>query len=317
VRFILTCLLGLLLSVSAHAQPYPSRSIRIVVPYPPGGIVDLTGRLIAEGLQQKFGQPVVVENKAGGNGSIGMREVIGSQPDGYTLVVGVQGGLIFSNALEKSPPYDPLRDLTPIGGTPEYASVVLVNKDMPVNSIKDFVEHAKKQPGKLTYASTGTGSFEYIGLELLQKQAGISLVQVPYRGGMLALADVMSGRVDIWAPAFPGVREQVRAGTLKALAVTSPYRLPGLPDVPTMVEAGFDIKSTGWLGLYGPAKLPNEIRSVLEAALIEMMKTPDTQAKLRTIGFEPTVRTAKELSDLQAAEMARWIEFFTEVGLRK
>ena len=207
--------------------------------------------------------------------------------------------------------------MVPIAGTPEYASVVLVNESMPVNSVQEFIAHAKKQPGKLTFATTGTGSFEYIGMELLQRQSGIRLVQVPYRGGMLALSDVLGGRIDIWAPAFPGVRDQIQSGNLKALAVTSPYRLPGLPDVPTLLEAGLDIKSTGWSGLYGPAKLPKRYsgharRSGGRDAQESRYAGETACDRIRADGPR-----CQELAELQAAELARWTEFFTEVGLRK
>ena len=173
----------LLLSTAAAAQSFPSRPIRLIVPFPPAGITDLSARLVAEGLRAKFGQPVIVENKPGANGLIGLREMLKAEPDGYTLMAGTVGNLVIPYAMEASPSFDALRDVVPIAGTAEYATAMVVNNATPVKSVKEFIDYAKARPGKLTFGSTGTGALDYLAVELFMRATGTQLVHVPYRGG--------------------------------------------------------------------------------------------------------------------------------------
>jgi tripartite-type tricarboxylate transporter receptor subunit TctC len=318
MRALLTLAISLLLSAAASAQSYPSRPIRMIVPFPPAGIADLSGRLVAEGLRAKFNQPVIVENKPGANGVIGLREMLKAEPDGYTLMIGTVGSVVIGAAMETSPPFDPLRDMVAIGGTAEYATAMVVNKQLPVNSVKEFIDYAKARPGKLSFGSTGVGALDFLAAELLMKATGISMVHVPYRGGPAALNDLMGGSIDVIVEVFPVVMEPIRSGLIKALAVSSPYRLPVLSDVPTFKEAGVPgVELTGWLGVYGPPRMPEDVRATLGNAIVEVVKQGDIRDKLRTIGFEPTGLGVQAFSELHASEVKRWTAFLGDIGLRK
>jgi len=318
MRALLSLVSCLLISAAAWAQTFPSRPIRMIVPFPPAGITDLSARLVAEGLRAKFNQPVIVENKPGANGVIGLREMLKAEPDGYTLMAGTVGNLVIGYAIEASPPFDALRDVVPIAGTAEYATAMVVNKAMPVNTVAELVDYARARPGKLTFGSTGTGALDYLAVELFMRATGVSLVHVPYRGGPAALHDLMGGSIDLLIEVFPVVMEQIKSGLVKGLAVSSPYRLPAVANLPTFKEAGVaGVELTGWLGVYGPPRLPEDVRAILGKAIVDVVRQPDVQEKFRAIGFEPTGLGVDAFSAHHAAEVRRWVAFPTEIGLRK
>src|SRR5262249_12402767 len=215
MRALLSLAFCVLLAASASAQSFPSRPTRMIAPAPPAGITDLSARLVAEGLRVKFNQPVVVENKPGGNGVIGVRELLKAEPDGYTLLVGAMGMVVLGYAMEVNPPFDALRDLSPIAGTAEYATAMVVNNNTPVNSVKEFIDYAKARPGKLTFGSTGTAALDYLAVELFMKETGTKMVHVPYRGGPAALNDLMGGSIDLLIEVYPVVMEQIKTGLVK------------------------------------------------------------------------------------------------------
>jgi tripartite-type tricarboxylate transporter receptor subunit TctC len=315
---VLLSLAVVLWSAAAAAQPFPSRPLRVIVPFPPAGITDLSARLVAEGLRARFNQPVIVENKPGANGVIGLRELLKAEPDGYTLMAGTVGNLVIGYAMEASPPFDALRDVVPVAGTAEYATAMVVNNKAPVNSVAEFVAYAKARPGKLSFGSTGTAALDYLAVELFMKATGTSMVHVPYRGGPAALNDLMGGSIDLLIEVFPVVMEQARAGLIRPLAVSSPYRLPSLPNVPTFKEAGVEgVELTGWLGLYGPPRMPEDARVLLGRAIADIVRQSEMQGKFRAIGFEPTGLDAPTFARFHAGEVARWVAFMTENGLRK
>jgi tripartite-type tricarboxylate transporter receptor subunit TctC len=318
VPVVFAALLCLILSVaSVAAESFPSRPIRLLVPFPPGGIADLSGRLVAAGLRAKFNQPVIVENKPGANGVIGLRDLLKSQPDGYTLMVGTIAYVI-NFAMDVNAPYDAMRDMIPVAGVAEFATVMVVNNKLSVNSVKEFIDYAKARPGTLTFGSTGVGAMDYLAAELLMKQTGISMVHVPYKGGPLALNDLLGGSIDVVIEPVPVVIGQIKAGTIKALAVSSPYRLSSIPNVPTFSEAGVsDVELTGWLGVYGPPGISDDVRGKLGDAIVEIVKQRDIQEKLRAIGFEPMAQSVKVFSELHGAEVKRWVEFLSAIGVRK
>jgi tripartite-type tricarboxylate transporter receptor subunit TctC len=300
------------------AEPFPSHSLRMIVPFPPAGIADLSARLVAEGLRGKLDQTVIIENKPGANGVIGLREMLKSAPDGYTLMVGTVGSTVIGYAIDKNASFDPARDMVPIAGTAEYATAMVVNNKLPVNSVQEFIAYAKARPGKLSFGSTGVGALDYLAAELLMREAGIELVHVPYKGGPAALNDLLSGSIDLIIEVFPVVMEQIRSGAIKGLAVSSSYRQPSLPDVPTFAEAGLPgVTLAGWVGIYGPPGLPDDVRQKLGGAITEVVRRDDLKAKFRTIGFEPTGLGVEEFSALHAAEIKRWVAFLTDLGLRK
>ena len=210
MRALLSLILCVLLSSAASAQTYPSRQIRLIVPFPPAGITDLSSRLVAEGLRAKFNQPVIVENRPGANGVLGLREMQKAEPDGYTLMASTMGNMVIGYAMEVNAPFDALRDVVPIAGTAEYATAMVVNNKTPVHSVKEFIDYAKARPGKLTFGSTGTAALDYLAVELFMKATGTSMVHVPYRGGPAALNDLMGGSIDLLIEVFPVVMEQIK-----------------------------------------------------------------------------------------------------------
>ena len=318
MRALLMVLCGALMSTAAAAQTYPSRPIRLIVPFPPAGITDLSTRLVAEGLRARLNQPVIVENKPGANGTIGPREMLKAEPDGYTLVAGTVGNVVIGYAMEANPPFDALRDFVPIAGTAEYATAMVVNNKTPVKSVAEFVDYAKARPRKLTFGSTGTAALDYLAVELFMRATGTQMVHVPYRGGPAALNDLMGGSIDLLIEVFPVVMEQIKSGAIRGLAVSSPYRLPAVADLPTFREAGVPgVELTGWLGIYGPPRLPDDVRAILGRSIAEVVRQPEIQEKFRAIGFEPTGLGVKEFSDHHVAEVKRWVAFMTEAGLRK
>jgi tripartite-type tricarboxylate transporter receptor subunit TctC len=318
MRVLSALLLASLIGSAAAADNYPSRPIKLLIPFPPAGITDLSGRIVADGLRAKLGQPLVIENKPGANGVIGLREMLKADADGYTLMVGNVGSVVLNYALDSKASFDPMKDMVPIAGTAEYATTMVVNKDLPVNSVKEFVAYAKARQGQVTYGSTGEGSMANLVTMLFMKQTGVNMVHAPYKGGPLALNDLIAGHIQLITEVSPVVNEQVLAGTIKGFAVSSPYRQPMLPNVPTFEEAGVPgVVVTGWLGLYGPPGMPEDARQKLSAATVEVVKDPEIQKKLRAIGFEPTGQAVSAFAAHHAAEVKRWVAFYSEVGLRK
>jgi tripartite-type tricarboxylate transporter receptor subunit TctC len=318
MRVLSALLLASLIGSAAAADTYPSRPIKLLIPFPPAGITDLSGRIVADGLRAKLGQPLVIENKPGANGVIGLREMLKADADGYTLMVGNVGSVVLNYALDSKASFDPMKDMVPIAGTAEYATTMVVNKDLPVNSVKEFVAYAKARQGQVTYGSTGEGSMANLVTMLFMKQTGVNMVHAPYKGGPLALNDLIAGHIQLITEVSPVVNEQVLAGTIKGFAVSSPYRQPMLPNVPTFEEAGVPgVVVTGWLGLYGPPGMPEDARQKLSAATVEVVKDPEIQKKLRAIGFEPTGQAVSAFAAHHAAEVKRWVAFYSEVGLRK
>jgi tripartite-type tricarboxylate transporter receptor subunit TctC len=315
---LLALLLVVAASAAAQAQEiYPSRQITIVAPFPAGGSTDLVARIIADGLRSKLGQPVIVENKPGGTGVIGTREVVKALPDGYTLLLGNVGALAIPAAMNPDFPVDPIRDLVPISMSAEFVGVMLVKKDLPINTLQEFIAYAKGRPGELNFGTSGTGSLVHLSAELLMQQANLRMQHVPYRGGANSMTDLLAGTLDVLFTSSPVAVGQVHNKGLKMLAVTSRYRLHALPDVPTMQEAGlrnYDV--TGWLGVLGPAGLPLSVRDKLSAALVDIVREPDTQAKLRTIGFEPVGTDAAIFERFYRAEVKRWADFVKERGIK-
>jgi tripartite-type tricarboxylate transporter receptor subunit TctC len=317
--FFLSLLLAITcVNAAPAAEIYPSHPVRLIVPFPAGGIADLSGRLIAQGLQEKFREPFVVENKPGANGVIGFHELMKAEPDGYTLMMGTVGSVVINIVMDPHPPFDPLHDLAPIANAAEYATALVVNNAMPVNSVKDFVAYAKARPGKLTFGSTGVGALDYTAAQLLMKEAGINMLHVPFKGGPEALNSLMGGSIDCIVEVFPVVMGQIEAHTIKGLAVTSPYRQPTLPDLPTFKEAGFPgVELTGWLGLYGPPTMPEDIRQMLGHAVADIVKQPAMQQRFRAIGFEPTGQDANAFAAYHAAEVVRWKKFTSEISMSR
>jgi tripartite-type tricarboxylate transporter receptor subunit TctC len=308
---------GLASAAPAAAQNYPTRQITLIAPFAAGGSTDLVARLLSEGLRAKLGQPVVVENKPGATGIIGNRDVAKAQPDGYTLLLGNAGALVIPAAMNANYPLDLIRDFTPISLAAEFAGVMLVRKGLPTN-LKDFIAYAKASGGRLNFGSSGVGSAVHLAAELLMKETGIKMQHVPYKGGSNSMTDLLAGTLDVLFVSSPVAVGQAANKDINFIAVTSRYRLQELPNVPTMEQAGlpgFDV--TAWMGVLGPARLPDQIRDLLSTTLVAIAKEPATQAKLRSIGFEPIGKGWAEFDRFYRADIKRWTDFVKERGLKE
>jgi tripartite-type tricarboxylate transporter receptor subunit TctC len=298
--------LTVLVAGTRAAEPYPTRTVKLVVAFAPGGVADIMGRLVAQLLQSKLGRPFIVENKPGGDGLIGMGEVVRATPDGYTLLVGGFGGQIVPPLMKDDFPFDVRRDIVKIAMTAEFANVVVVNKNLPVNSVAELIAYIKARPGMLNFGSSGRATSDRLAAELFMLETGTKMLNVPYRGGGVALNDLVAGITHMMIPQLPAVIGMAQTGQVKPIAVTSNYRLAQLPDVPTLSETllpGFHVSS--WNMLYGPRGLPEDVRKTLSDAIVEAVKDPQFQERMRTIGVEPVGKPSAEAEAFFDAELVR------------
>ena len=317
-RCLAVLLLAALAPPAVAQENYPSRQITLIAPFAAGGSTDLVARVISEGLRAKLGQPVIVENKPGGTGLIGAREVVKADPDGYTLLLANAGATVIPAAMSHNYPIDLNKDLLAIGLTAEFVGVVMAKKDLPVNSMQEFIAYAKANPGKLNFGTSGIGSMVHLSAELLMKETGIKMQHLPYKGGSNSMTDLLGGTIDVLFVSSPVAVGQADNKNLKMLGVTSRYRLQALPNVPTVEESGvpgFD--TTAWMGVMGPAGMPPAIREKLSAALVDIARDPDTQAKLRKIGFEPIGKDAAAFQEFFRGDVKKWTELVKERGLKE
>jgi tripartite-type tricarboxylate transporter receptor subunit TctC len=314
---LLLALAGAAVAPLRAAERYPARPIKLIVAFAPGGVADIMGRLIAQALQGKLGQTVVVENKPGGDGLIGMGEVVRAAPDGYTLLVGGFGGQIVPPLMKDDFPFDVKRDIVKIALTAEFANVVVVNKDLPINSIQDLIAYAKARPGALNFGSSGRATSDRLAAELFMLETGTRMLNVPYKGGGVALNDLRAGTTQVMFPQLPAVIGLALSGDVKPLAVTSNYRLPQLPEVATLSETvlpGFHVAS--WNVLLAPKGLPNDIRNTLSDAVVQAVREPDLQAKMRKLGIEPVGKGSAEADAFFLQELVRWKTVIDSSGVK-
>ena len=301
----LLALLGSL-PASALAQTWPARPVRIVVPFSGAGTADLLTRIVADKLSTAFGQPFVVEDRPGAGGIIGQESVVRSAPDGYTLVVSSLGSLVITPAFTPLP-FDPFKDFTHIaylGGQP---TVTFVNKDLPQRTLAEFVAYAKAHPGEFTYATISYGSQTQLVNEMLQKEAGIKMTYVPYRGANLIVNDVLGGHLTSGSLALSAAAGQLKAGALRGLAIGTEERVPGFPDIPTFKELGYpSLVSSTWFGLSGPANLPPSIVARLNAEVVKALHAPDVQARLEGEAIDSKSLNAADFTAFFKAEVVRW-----------
>lgn len=303
------------LAVSAQ-ESYPSQPIRVIVPWPAGGGVDVVTRAIAEKLSASMGQPFIIDNRPGATGNIGTAMAAKARPDGYTIVM-VGAPTVISMSLEKHLPYSFTKDFVPIGLMASSSYVMVVSSSVG-NSVKELVARAKAEPGKLSYASVGPGTQQNLIGEMFKRQAGVSIVHVPYKGGPPALTDVMGGHIQMMFHGVPSVMSFVKSGKVKAIAVASAQRLPVLPDVPTMAEAGFPgIDAKEWYGLAVPAGTPPAIVTRLGNELSKALSIPALREQLAAQGYEPAVPSnPAQFAEFTSAEYTRWAQFIKETGFR-
>ena len=313
------CLIGVLLLVAATAaaQGYPSRPVRMVVPYPPGGNVDITARIVGPALAELLGQGVVVDNRSGAGGNVGAAMVAKAQPDGYTLLMGSSAPLAINPIVIKDTPYDPLKAFVPVSSVQVVPLVVLASPKLGVGSVKELIERARANPGKVTIASAGTGTTNHLGIELFSVQAGVRVVHVPYKGSGPALAELLGGQVQFMFDQLTASIGYIRDGRLAALAVASAKRSTVLPNVPTLDESGLKgYEATTFIGVAGPAGLPKTVVSKLNAALRKVMETPSVGERFRALGADPGASSPEEFSRTIREELAKWRDVVAKAGLK-
>jgi tripartite-type tricarboxylate transporter receptor subunit TctC len=298
-----------------HAQTFPSRPIRLIVPLSPGGFADTPARMLGPRLAEQLGKPVVIENKPGAGGTIGADYVAKSAPDGHTLVVTGSTHLITAHVY-KNVPYDALKDFTHITMLASGPYVLVVNpRKLPVGSVRELIAAAKQQPGKIDYASSGNGSSQHLVGALFNALAGVELNHVPYKGSGPAMQDLLAAQVGVSFAGVPNVLGQVKAGRLKALAVTTPKRWSELPDVPTMMEAGVPgYEATLWLSISGPAGIPAPIVQRLYTEIKKALQDKELQANFRTAGVEAMSMPPDELNKLMRSEYEKWGQIVKQTG---
>jgi tripartite-type tricarboxylate transporter receptor subunit TctC len=292
---------------SAGAEPFPSKPIKIVSPFPPGGANDIVARVLAQRLSDSLGRAVVVENRPGAAGSIGSEMVAMSAPDGYTLVMGTLATHGINSLINKSLPYDPVRDFTPITLVARIPIVLEANPVLGVKNLKDLIRLAKAEPGKLNFASSGVGSVNHLSGELFKSLAGVDIVHVGYKGSAPALNDVLGGHVKLMFDLLPSSLPYISSGKLTALAVTSAERTSLLPDVPTMAEAGLpNYEANSWFGILGPAGLPKAVVDTLNEKIVDALKSPEVRRVLSQQGAEPIPSTSEQFKQTIETDLARW-----------
>lgn len=302
-------------ALPAWAQTYPAKPVRVVIPYPAGSTPDIVGRSLSDRLQKGLGQPFVVENRTGAAGNIGTDAVAKSAPDGYTLLVAINGPVAVNKHLYRNMPYDPDKDLLPISLLASAPQMLVVTPSIPANSFKDFLAYARSNPGRLSYGSVGSGSASHLTMELLKNDAKLYIVHIPYRGFPPAVTDMLAGNIDTMFAIIPAVLPQVRAGKMKALAVTSLKRNGLAPDVPSVAELGYpQLESLAWIGLLAPAGTPREIVARLSAETIRSMRTPETRDALGKQGFDVVADSPEEFSHWIRAESDKWARVIRASG---
>jgi tripartite-type tricarboxylate transporter receptor subunit TctC len=301
----------------AHAQDYPSRTVKIVVAFPAGGPTDFVARVIADKLKGILGQSVIIENKPGANAAIGADMVAKSDPDGYTLFFTTAGAVVINPHMRADLPYDPQRDFAPVTLVVNTMEVLVVKSDSPIKSVKDLVALAKSKPEGIAMASTGVGSPPHLALELFKGATGANVLHVPYRGAAPAVTDVIGGQVHAMFADLPVLMPQIKGGTLRPIGVGSKQRAPVLPDVPTLDEQGFnDVYADNWYALFAPAKTPAPLIAKLNAAVASVLNDPEISRKLVEAGAVPAAGTPAQLSELLASELARWGKVIKEKNIK-
>lgn len=316
-RSLLAAALGAMPLAAARGQDYPSRPVRVIVGFPPGGGTDLVARPMAQGIQAPLGQTVVVDNKGGANGSVGLEAVAKSAPDGYTIGH-VNSSVVLTNPLlYRNLTVNVEHDLAPICTVADSAVVLAVPADLPAKDLRELVALARSKPGELHFGSGGLGSVDHLSFEVLRRQTGVDFMHVPYRGGGPALNDMLGGRIQLMISSYGMYKGQVDAGRLRIVAILGRKRHPALPDVPTAVEQGWpDLVVMSWQGVVAPAGTPAPILDRLEGAYRQALAVPETSKLLESLGYFPSFRGRAEMATLIRAETAKWATIIGELNIR-
>lgn len=318
-----TLLRGLVLAAAvfalpaAHGQAYPTKPLRLVVPFPPGGSADILGRAIGQKLSEGLGQPVVVENRPGAGTAIAADAVAKAPADGYTLMLGTVSSHAINPALNPKLPFDPVRDFTPISPVASIPFALLVHPSLPVKNVRELVAYARRQPGRLDYSSAGSGTSNHLAGELFESMTGTHLVHIPYRGSAPALQDLIAGRVALMFDLVLTAAPHVKSGAVRGIAVTGATRSTVLPDLPTVAESGLPgYEVSAWFGIFAPAGVPQPVVARLNAEIAKAMAAPDLRQRLVSQGAEPLTSSPAEFAAYLKSEIAKWAKVVADAGMK-
>jgi tripartite-type tricarboxylate transporter receptor subunit TctC len=309
----------LALGVNPHAagQSFPTKSVRLIVPFPAGGGSDVVGRILAQKLSERLAQQVVVDNRPGAGGSIGTEVAVRSAPDGYTMVLASTSEIAVNPAIYSRLSYDTLKDLAPVAMVASTPMVVIVSPALPVKNIGELIALAKAKPGEINVASAGNGSFTHLASELFRSMTGVTWTHVPYKGAPPAITDLASGRAQVMFSTMPAAMGSIKGNLVKPIAVSSPTRAATLPDVPTVIESGVaGYEPAYWYGVFAPAATPRDVLAKLADAVVQSLKSPDVVASLANQGASPARMTPEEFADYVKAEVAKWGKVVKDAGAK-
>ncbi len=314
--FVFAALIAIAIAPALHAQPYPSKPIRIIVPFPPGDALDTMSRLISPALTARLGQNIIVDNRSGAAGQLGLDLGARAAPDGYTLVGGQGGNLVVAPHTYKKLPYDPLRDFVPVANSTSNFLGLVTNMSVPFRTLKDFIAHGRGNPGKLTIASNGEGAFPHMTIELLRTQGGFTYLHVPYKGSVQIMTELLGNRVDATMLGMAALTTHIRAGRIRLIAVTSPTRSEAFPDVPAVAEVlpGYDVR--GWFGYLAPAGTPPKIVALLNQEINRAMTAPEVKEKLLNIGLSVTAESPEAFAQTLKADYEKYGKLIKAIGFQ-
>ena len=318
IRFVVAALAALVLALPAGAQPYPSKPIRLIVPFPPGGGTDSVSRMVAQELQKSTGWTIVVENKAGAGGMIGLTEAARGKPDGYDIVMGQVDNMVIAPAVQRTGTLDPVKELTAVIQVASSPFLFMAATDGKVKTLAQWVAEAKAAPGKVTYGTAGYGTFTHLAVELLQKDGNFKAVQVPYKGASPAITDLLGGHIPMAALSIASGMPHIQGGKVRGLAVTSAQRSPALPDVPTVAESGFPgFEANGWLGILVPNGTPPDVIAKLNAEIGKVMQSAEMKKQLLAQGVEARTSTPEQFGAFIRSENTKWAKIIADAGIKE
>ena len=317
IRLLVALLAVLTVAAPAHAQTYPTKPIRLIVPFTPGGGTDFVSRLLAVDLSKSTGWTVIVENKAGAGGTIGLIEAARANNEGYDLVMGQADNLIIAPAIQKNIPINMLKDLTPVELVASSPFLLMVEANSKYKTLPDVIAAAKANPTAISYGTAGHGTFPHLAMELLQSAGNFKIVEIPYKGAAPAMTDLLGGHTSMAALSIASGMPHIQAGKLRGLAVTSAKRNPALPDVPTVAESGFkDFEATGWLGILVPNGVPPAVIARLNAEISKVMQSPEVRKALIAQGVEARTSTPEEFGAMLKSETTKWHKIIDDAGIK-
>ena len=301
----------------AQAQDYPTRAIRLIVPFSPGGVADTSARVVADRLGARLGQQVLVENRAGASGNIGTQMVAQSAPDGHTLVLGFDGTMVINPWVFPSIPFDSVKDFAPVTKLGDATLIMVAHPSVPAKDMRELIALAKAKPGSLSFGTSGTGGTPHLAGELLNQRAGIALTHIPYKGGGQAVGDVVGGQIPLVYTAIASAQQYVKSGRLKALGVSGAKRSTSLPDVPTFIESGLDgFVVDSWVGIFAPAKTPRAIIDRLQRELAAILALPEVRERYAVLGIEPVGNTPEQFGEQVRADLAKWEKVVKQANIK-